>query len=725
MARGYWPTGSEIPYADLSYFMNPNRPSDENRLDLSNLVQQPSRGDLPLNLSSGNGNSSSDRAVGSSGGHLHCIRHLHNPVPPGLPRVMARGAENIPGISRNRLAVDVSTASGFGGCFYSRPMQDAHFPLGVGRVSLGGTSGFYHSHAQSHNVPGIRVPEFPAPEGQADDRLTWKPEGRYAVREVDVPWTNSVISSTTDELQPSTSGMGEVAGFWRPRVRAREEARSLLGPDFLSTGASATNLGPIPHDHRNVLDHHTRVRSLTTGSVQVGGLHEENGDGVQSLEVVQHSSLPDQEPVSSSASSPQDPHGGAEMREIPIVDLTTEDEGRASHGHGSSCQLSDLSSEPQSPCLWIGSVGVSSGRGGADEQQNNAPHASNSSCFCGRPSGGTAEGGGGTGSTSLSNTWHHPMATWGGSGMTTPSGPWGMHPVHCRLWMDHARNQELRRRWLAAAPYPSFPVQPQPHSVFPHSRPQAHCHAHPPPAPPPPSSDHMASGHSFMEVGAEGGSNSGNNGISASPQWLGPAAAPAPATTVQSNCGQTARTCPYVRTNPDSTAFMGPSTDYSHPPPPPPPLVTLGWGLGEVASAGPCIHQPHPQLNFNILITPVPPLAYGPAIPVRHGHHHHYHHHHLITLSSMENDHQRGASQSTIEKNTLPYKYEKVVTSNAEEDGEKCTICLSEFEHDEHVRRLPCMHLFHLPCVDEWLRGNKVCPICRVDIEAHLNRDYS
>ena len=87
----------------------------------------------------------------------------------------------------------------------------------------------------------------------------------------------------------------------------------------------------------------------------------------------------------------------------------------------------------------------------------------------------------------------------------------------------------------------------------------------------------FSSGHSFMEVGAESGSNSGNNGISASPQWLGPAAAaaPAPATTMQSNCGQTARTCPYVRTNPDSAAFMGPSTEYSHPPPPPPPLVTL------------------------------------------------------------------------------------------------------------------------------------------------------
>ena len=31
------------------------------------------------------------------------------------------------------------------------------------------------------------------------------------------------------------------------------------------------------------------------------------------------------------------------------------------------------------------------------------------------------------------------------------------------------------------------------------------------------------------------------------------------------------------------------------------------------------------------------------------------------------------------------------------------------------------MHLFHVPCVDQWLGLNKRCPICRVDIEAQLN----
>ena len=74
----------------------------------------------------------------------------------------------------------------------------------------------------------------------------------------------------------------------------------------------------------------------------------------------------------------------------------------------------------------------------------------------------------------------------------------------------------------------------------------------------------------------------------------------------------------------------------------------------------------------------------------------------------------RGASRQCIERNTFPHKYHKRrVTPEEEEEEDKCTICLSEFEEEEDVRRLPCMHLFHVECVDQWLGQNKRCPICR------------
>ena len=78
----------------------------------------------------------------------------------------------------------------------------------------------------------------------------------------------------------------------------------------------------------------------------------------------------------------------------------------------------------------------------------------------------------------------------------------------------------------------------------------------------------------------------------------------------------------------------------------------------------------------------------------------------------------RGASRSCIERNTFPHKFNKRTapaegTEEEEEEADKCTICLSEFEPEEDVRRLPCMHLFHVECVDQWLGQNKRCPICR------------
>uniref|UniRef100_A0A0C9QIA6 RING-type E3 ubiquitin transferase n=1 Tax=Fopius arisanus TaxID=64838 RepID=A0A0C9QIA6_9HYME len=85
-----------------------------------------------------------------------------------------------------------------------------------------------------------------------------------------------------------------------------------------------------------------------------------------------------------------------------------------------------------------------------------------------------------------------------------------------------------------------------------------------------------------------------------------------------------------------------------------------------------------------------------------------------------------GATQESIENHTFPHKYKLVKkVENGDDAVEKCTICLSEFEDCESVRRLPCMHLFHKDCVDQWLCTNKRCPICRVDIEIFLHKELT
>ncbi len=43
-----------------------------------------------------------------------------------------------------------------------------------------------------------------------------------------------------------------------------------------------------------------------------------------------------------------------------------------------------------------------------------------------------------------------------------------------------------------------------------------------------------------------------------------------------------------------------------------------------------------------------------------------------------------------------------------------CSICLSEYQPKETLRTIPeCNRYFHANCIDEWLKLNATCPICR------------
>ncbi|CAK7325182.1 unnamed protein product [Dovyalis caffra] len=43
-----------------------------------------------------------------------------------------------------------------------------------------------------------------------------------------------------------------------------------------------------------------------------------------------------------------------------------------------------------------------------------------------------------------------------------------------------------------------------------------------------------------------------------------------------------------------------------------------------------------------------------------------------------------------------------------------CSICLGDYKDSDMLRLLPdCGHVFHLNCVDCWLRLHPTCPICR------------
>lgn len=61
-------------------------------------------------------------------------------------------------------------------------------------------------------------------------------------------------------------------------------------------------------------------------------------------------------------------------------------------------------------------------------------------------------------------------------------------------------------------------------------------------------------------------------------------------------------------------------------------------------------------------------------------------------------------------------------------DGSKknkeCAICMGEFQLNEKVRFLPCMHIFHSECIDAWLMRSFICPSCLEPVDAALLSSY-
>ncbi|KAG1962604.1 RING finger protein [Pimephales promelas] len=79
---------------------------------------------------------------------------------------------------------------------------------------------------------------------------------------------------------------------------------------------------------------------------------------------------------------------------------------------------------------------------------------------------------------------------------------------------------------------------------------------------------------------------------------------------------------------------------------------------------------------------------------------------------------QQGAvvSKNTLTKaeiERLPIKTYDPAHSAGKTD---CQICFSEYKAGERLRILPCLHDYHVKCIDRWLKENATCPICRADI---------
>ncbi|KAK8572170.1 hypothetical protein V6N13_047783 [Hibiscus sabdariffa] len=56
---------------------------------------------------------------------------------------------------------------------------------------------------------------------------------------------------------------------------------------------------------------------------------------------------------------------------------------------------------------------------------------------------------------------------------------------------------------------------------------------------------------------------------------------------------------------------------------------------------------------------------------------------------------------------------EMVATVRVDDGDDNCTICLEGFEAGSYAARMPCSHIFHGECIEEWLKQSHYCPVCR------------
>jgi RING-finger-containing ubiquitin ligase len=118
--------------------------------------------------------------------------------------------------------------------------------------------------------------------------------------------------------------------------------------------------------------------------------------------------------------------------------------------------------------------------------------------------------------------------------------------------------------------------------------------------------------------------------------------------------------------------------------------------------------------------------------------HHHYHHHQQ--QMHQEPPKKEGLTQAEI--NQLPISVHTIKKtpvkptlfgkSSATKTGTKesvkkeestgpssnqsCAICIGDYKHGDRLRTLPCLHKFHVECIDKWLKKKSECPICKLDL---------
>jgi hypothetical protein len=98
----------------------------------------------------------------------------------------------------------------------------------------------------------------------------------------------------------------------------------------------------------------------------------------------------------------------------------------------------------------------------------------------------------------------------------------------------------------------------------------------------------------------------------------------------------------------------------------------------------------------------------------------HHHRHVVVTVHEPAPRRRSGLEEAAIRRiPTFRYRHGHLVLAVAEakQAGAECAVCLADFRDGERLRVLPpCLHAFHIDCIDAWLQSAATCPLCRAAV---------
>ncbi|XP_048845839.1 RING finger protein 11-like [Brienomyrus brachyistius] len=64
------------------------------------------------------------------------------------------------------------------------------------------------------------------------------------------------------------------------------------------------------------------------------------------------------------------------------------------------------------------------------------------------------------------------------------------------------------------------------------------------------------------------------------------------------------------------------------------------------------------------------------------------------------------------------------VSGDSSQRIRECVICMIDFTYGDPIRLLPCMHIYHVDCIDDWLTRSFTCPSCMEPVDVALLTSY-